>query len=117
MLKKFISIYKKIKDDSNKLNNFLKKISEKLTESYDDIKVLITFFKQKNFEIINDIYRYYLSLSFLKIKEKEFSLIYLSLSINFYRIWMRIKSMILISFIAQMNTIQIEKRSIRLKIK
>jgi len=40
LLKKFISIYKKIKDDSHKLNNFLKKISEKLTESYDDIKVI-----------------------------------------------------------------------------
>jgi len=39
LLKKFISIYKKIKDESNKLHNFLKKISEKLTESYDDIKV------------------------------------------------------------------------------
>lgn len=42
LLKKFISIYKKIKDDGNKLNNFLKKISEKLTESYDDIKVKVS---------------------------------------------------------------------------
>lgn len=43
MLKKFISIYKKIKDDNVKLNNFLKKISNKLRESYEDIKVNIHF--------------------------------------------------------------------------
>jgi len=39
LLKKFISIYKKIKDDNSKLHNFLIKISEKLTEPYNDIKV------------------------------------------------------------------------------
>lgn len=39
LLKKFIAIYKKIKDDNNKLRNFLKKISEKLKEPYENIKV------------------------------------------------------------------------------
>jgi hypothetical protein len=40
LLKKFISIYKKIKDDKNKLGNFIKKISEKLREPYQDIEVI-----------------------------------------------------------------------------
>ena len=39
LLKKFISIYKKIKDDKNKLGNFLRKISDKLREPYEDIQV------------------------------------------------------------------------------
>ena len=50
LLKKFISIYKKIKDDKNKLGNFLKKISEKLKEDYNDIKVKYIFrFLKKHF--------------------------------------------------------------------
>lgn len=40
LLKKFIAIYKKIKDDKNKLRNFLKKISDKLKEPYDNIRVI-----------------------------------------------------------------------------
>jgi hypothetical protein len=40
LLKKFISIYKKIKDDRVKLYNFLKKISDKLNEPYEEIKVI-----------------------------------------------------------------------------
>lgn len=39
LLKKFISIYKKIKDDKNKHGNFLRKISDKLREPYEDIQV------------------------------------------------------------------------------
>jgi len=39
LLKKFISIYKKIKDDKTKLGNFLIKISDKLKEPYDEIQV------------------------------------------------------------------------------
>lgn len=42
LLKKFISIYKKIKDDKNKLGNFLRKISDKLREPYEDIQVLLS---------------------------------------------------------------------------
>jgi hypothetical protein len=41
LLKKFISIYKKIKEDKMKLNNFLKKISEKLKEPHEEIRVCI----------------------------------------------------------------------------
>lgn len=40
LLKKFISIYKKIKDDKNKLGNFLRKISDKLKEPLEDIQVI-----------------------------------------------------------------------------
>jgi len=38
-LKKFISIYKKIKDDNVKLKNFLKKISDKFQEPPEDLLV------------------------------------------------------------------------------
>lgn len=39
LLKKFISIYKKIKDDKVKLVNFLRKISDKLKEPVEHIQV------------------------------------------------------------------------------
>lgn len=39
LLKKFISIYKKIKTDKTKLNHFLEKIAERLSEPIDEIKV------------------------------------------------------------------------------
>lgn len=39
LLKRFNSIYKKIKDDKNKLGNFLRKISDKLREPCEDIQV------------------------------------------------------------------------------
>ena len=43
LLKKFISIYKKIKDDKIKLGNFLRKISDKLKEPLEDIQVNYLF--------------------------------------------------------------------------
>jgi hypothetical protein len=43
LLKKFISIYKKIKDDKVKLTNFLRKISDKLNEPFEEIRVLFEF--------------------------------------------------------------------------
>lgn len=39
LLKKFIPIYKKIKSDRGKINNFLCKISDKLEEPIEEIKV------------------------------------------------------------------------------
>jgi hypothetical protein len=43
LLKKFITIYKKIKSDRTKLDNFLIKISDKLNEPVDEIKVNFLF--------------------------------------------------------------------------
>lgn len=51
LLKKFISIYKKIKDDKHKLGNFLKKISDKLREPYEDIQVNYVSIKFKYYFI------------------------------------------------------------------
>ena len=39
MLKKFSSIYKKIKYDKSKMNNFINRMSERLNETRDDIIV------------------------------------------------------------------------------
>jgi len=47
LLRKFISIYKKIKSDKNKLNNFMKKFSEKLNEPIEEINVSLSRKKLK----------------------------------------------------------------------
>jgi len=39
ILKRFIPLYKKIKGDKSKLGNFIKKISDKLNENFDEINV------------------------------------------------------------------------------
>ena len=39
LIKKFIPIYKKIKDDKIKMTNFIKKISDNLSESIEEIRV------------------------------------------------------------------------------
>ncbi len=70
LMKKFLSIYKKIKYDKMKLDNFLQRISDKLNEPIKEVEVILNFYSS---------YRIYLNSSTVDIKRKAHSQIYLNL--------------------------------------